>query len=164
MTLQMERNVKNYEEMIIEYTQGGSVTTVTNLELSSCDSTEYELKLTNVTQVYIRAYMLSGTSSYYILVQQEGKDYSYPLAFTKNKTLVEYVAIILIICFMTLAATIAVFALFRYNTPCFRTRMQKYQRRMKKVEMRNAIFIQKVMNNMVSGTFEQLSAKPVSPS
>ena len=143
------------EEINIRYySSSGEITELTSKDLFSCNSTSFEVYLENIK---IRSLLLNNSFDFFILIAQQGKDFSYPAILIQFKALVEEIATVVVFLFVVMALTIVIFSLFKNNTPFFKTQMEKFQRRMMELEMMNMKEIEVVMGNMISGEYESLN-------
>ena len=170
--IDMSRSKNNYEDIVIKYVPytGNEVNdpdstfyypavyiprqnevTLTSKDMTDWEGGIYNLNLsdTPITQLIVRAQAYNDSSDYQILIEQEGIDYGYPSAFTKNKTLVEYVAIGLIISFIILVLGLLAFAVCKRTKKFKLRKAKKYKTVTSKA---NKITIS-VMENMAYGKY-----------
>jgi len=160
----IERKTNVDEIMNIEYeTEGGTKTELTNKNITEWGETTFQLELQNLKKLKLRVAILNDDYAYTILIAQEGKDYTYPAVFTRNKALIKMISYILVIWFATLALSVGVFSLFGRSTPWFKNRKQKHKLRQKQLDKINEKEITKVMDNMLNGTYESLHLKHFTP-
>ena len=170
--IDMSRNKNNYEDIVIKYvpytgqeandpnstfySPGIYYPRANEVTLTSKNMTDWEggifnlnLSDTPITQLIVRAEAFNDSSNYEILIEQEGIDYGYPSAFTKNKTLVEYVALGLLISFIVLILGLFAFAVCR-RTKKFRLKQAK---KYKSVTSKANKITRSVMENMAYGKY-----------
>lgn len=96
VTITLARGALNIETMAIQYNSSGTISNLTNKALTSCTGDGYEVELNDTSTVIVKVKTYRFESTYEILIQQNGIDFGTPSVLTKNKKLVEYVAIFLI--------------------------------------------------------------------
>lgn len=94
----IDRTIEHYEDIVLEYTQSGTTTTITSNDVGTCTDPSYIVELeSGVSDVTIRTEKLSTSSSYTVLIVQSGIDLSTPGVLTTYKKIVELTLIILIV-------------------------------------------------------------------
>ncbi|CAI2363714.1 unnamed protein product [Moneuplotes crassus] len=159
VNLEIERSSEIYEEILLEYEKlSGEKIEMTNKDLYQCGDGAYVSELTEIKSFKIRVQILNDSSAYTILLSQTGIDYSYPAVFTRNKALVGYISVMLMILFMLLVVSLIVFSFFKDNS-CFKNSQQKYHDMLRNTDKRNKVQIDRVMDSMVSGEFRAIRIK-----
>ncbi|CAI2382962.1 unnamed protein product [Moneuplotes crassus] len=113
----ISRNDQTYEEIGLNYTLRGTLTSVDNKDLTSCGESTYSLKFdNNISEIVVRTRTRRNRNDYDILIAQEGKDLGTPNVLTNNKKLVEIIAVIVIAIFVIIIVVLVIFALCKRTT------------------------------------------------
>lgn len=156
VTIQLTRGATGSEELGLSYNSSGSVTFVSNKDMTNCAGTGYSLEINNTSQVTLRSIIQTNSTpvSYEFLVEQQGIDYGTPSVLTNNKTLVEYVALFLVIIFIFTLLSTLVFALCKRTGKISLSKLKRVEKYKKKIHKQKLPEIEEVMYNMQAGNFE----------
>jgi len=88
----LTRGIENHEDLVIQYTPqvdgvNSAEVTTTNKDMTECSSGDYNFNLTDtkLSSITVRAKRLDPSSSYSILIVQEGVDLGSPSTLTSSK-------------------------------------------------------------------------------
>ncbi|CAI2370396.1 unnamed protein product [Moneuplotes crassus] len=159
VTIYVSRSDKNTESIAIQYTANETVTNLTNRDLTVCGGTGMNTSFSGATDILIRTKAHRLQTEYDILIEQQGTDYGTPNVLTNNKNLVRLVAICLILILIILVLSIAAFALCKKSLALSKSKKDKSEEKLVKIAKENALEVDKVMENMRSGAYEDISSQ-----
>ncbi|CAI2359263.1 unnamed protein product [Moneuplotes crassus] len=154
----ISRNDQTYEEIGLNYTLRGTLISVDNKDLTSCGENTYSLKFdNNISEIIVRTRTRRDQNDYDILIAQEGKDLGTPNVLTNNKKLVEIIAVLVVATFVIIIVVLITFALCKRTGNISKNKFKRVKKHMNKLAEEKEVNTDEVMDNMLSGKFQNIS-------